>query len=79
MADSLHVSSRTLNRRLQDEGTTFRQLRLEAVHNWAKRLLLEKVSVEAIALSLGYENPANFRRSFRDYVGCSPTEWLAQS
>lgn len=79
MADSLHVSSRTLNRRLQDEGTTFRQLRLEAIHNWAKRLLLEKVSVEAIALSLGYENPANFRRSFRDYVGCSPTEWLAQS
>lgn len=78
VADSLHLSTRTLNRRLKDEGQTFRQLKLEAVHQHARRMLLEGSSVEAVALALGYDNPANFRRSFRDFVGCSPTEWLGK-
>lgn len=78
VADSLHLSTRTLNRRLSEEGQTFRQLKLEAIHNWARRMLLEGDSVEAIALALGYDNPANFRRSFREYVGHSPSEWLAR-
>ena len=78
-ADTLHVSVRTLNRRLREEGTTFRQLRLEATHSWAKRLLRDGDSIDSVALALGYENPANFRRSFKAFVGCSPTEWLARS
>ncbi|MEL0192149.1 MAG: helix-turn-helix domain-containing protein, partial [Halieaceae bacterium] len=55
----------TLNRRLREEGATFRQLKVEAIHYGAKRMLLEGVSVEAIAAIHGYENAANFRRSFR--------------
>ncbi len=78
VADSLHLSTRTLNRRLTEENTTFRQLKLEATHAWARRQLLEGSGVEAIALELGYENPANFRRSFREFVGASPSEWLSR-
>ena len=76
VADSLHLSTRTLNRRLKEEDSNFRQLKLEAIHNWACRQMLAGVTVEAIALELGYENPANFRRSFREYMGSTPTEWL---
>jgi AraC-like DNA-binding protein len=75
-ADSLHLSTRTLNRRLNAESTTFRQLRLDATHEWARRLLAEGLSVEAVALQLGYDNPANFRRSFRTATGVSPSRWL---
>lgn len=75
-ADSLHISQRTLNRRLKQEGTNYRLIKLEATHSWAQYMLLEGASVESIALELGYENAANFRRSFREYVGCSPSEWL---
>jgi len=78
LAQSLHLSVRTLNRRLQDEGSHFRQLKIDAIHEGAKRMLLEGVSVEAIALAQGYENAANFRRSFRVSQGCSPKEWLVQ-
>lgn len=76
VADSLHLSQRTLNRRLRDEGSTFRYIRQEATHNWARRQLLDGAGVEAIAFELGYDNPANFRRSFREFLGLSPTEWL---
>lgn len=76
LAASLHLSARTLNRRLREEGATFRQLKVEAIHHGAKRMLLEGVSVEAIAAIHGYENAANFRRSFRLTNGCSPKEWL---
>ena len=76
LAASLHLSSRTLNRRLREEGATFRQLKVEAIHHAAKQMLLEGISVEAIAAIHGYENAANFRRSFRLNNGCSPKEWL---
>lgn len=75
-ADSLHMSQRTLNRRLMQEGTNYRLIKLEATHSWAQYMLREGASVESIALELGYENAANFRRSFREFVGCSPSEWL---
>jgi AraC-like DNA-binding protein len=78
-ADSLHLSPRTLNRRLSNEATTFRTLRLEATHDWARRLLAEGTSVDAVALQLGYDDPANFRRSFKRQTGLSPSEWRAQS
>lgn len=74
-AASLHLSTRTLNRRLSDEGQTFRQLRLDATHAWACKLLADGDTVEAVALALGYEDPANFRRSFRAHMGMSPAEW----
>ena len=45
LAQSLHLSVRTLNRRLQDEGSHFRQLKIDAIHEGAKRMLLEGVSV----------------------------------
>lgn len=78
IAESLHLSPRTLSRRLMEEQTTFRELKLHAAHNYAKGMLLEGASVEAIAAELGYENAANFRRSFRALNQCSPKAWVAR-
>ncbi|WP_435211434.1 AraC family transcriptional regulator ligand-binding domain-containing protein [Luminiphilus sp. nBUS_16] len=76
LAESLHLSPRTLSRRLMEEQTTFRELKLRAVHDCAKNMLLDGASVEAVAAELGYENAANFRRSFRAVNLCSPTQWM---
>lgn len=75
-AASLYTTERTLNRRLQAESTSFRQLKTEAVISRAKLYLSGTGdSVEAIAAALGYQDTANFRRAFRKHEGCSPGEF----
>ena len=74
VALGLHVSERTLNRHLQAENNSFRELKSEALAKRAKLYLRETdYSVEAIAEMLGYRDTANFRRAFRKSVGCSPS------
>lgn len=76
VAFDLNVSQRTLNRRLQAENTSFRELKSQALAHWAKQYLREtEDSVEAIADALGYRDAANFRRAFRKIEGCSPIEY----
>jgi AraC-like DNA-binding protein len=76
VAFNLNVSQRTLNRRLQAENTSFRQLKSRALARWAKQYLRQTdQSVEAIAEELGYKDTANFRRAFRNSEGCSPIEY----
>ena len=79
VAFDLNVSQRTLNRRLQAENTSFRQLKSQALARWAKQYLREtEHSVEAIAEELGYQDTANFRRAFRKTEGCSPIEYRSR-
>ena len=76
VACNLHVSERTLNRRLQAESSSFRQLKSEALANWAKIYLDQtEHSVESIAATLGYKDTANFRRAFRKSTHSSPNEY----
>ena len=76
VAQNLHVSERTLNRRLQSEGVSFRQLKSQALANWAEIYLGQtRNSVESIAANLGYNDTANFRRAFRKSTGATPSEY----
>ena len=76
VAFDLNISQRTLNRRLQAERTSFRQLKSDAMAGWARQYLRDTdYSVEAIAEELGYRDTANFRRAFRKSQGCSPIEF----
>ena len=75
-ASHLHMSVRTLNRRLESEGTSFTELKVRAVDDIAKRLLLSGKSVDAVAYELGYENPSNFRRRFKETNNLSPRNWV---
>ena len=75
-ARQLHISERTLNRRLQEEGCNFRDLKSNALAAWAKLYLAQTdQSVDSIAAALGYQDTANFRRAFRKSEGRSPNEY----
>lgn len=76
LAPKLGLSSRTLQRRLQNEGTTYQEL-LDATR---KRLCLSYLraptrSLQEIAGSLGYANMPNFHRAFKRWFGVPPAKF----
>ncbi|MGQ7957846.1 AraC family transcriptional regulator [Pseudomonas sp. SP16.1] len=73
VAARLHVSSRTLRRRLIDEGTSFRALQDEVRQALAEQLLAAGgLSLEEIAERLGYGELSNFIHAFKRWKGTTP-------
>ncbi|NIP95348.1 MAG: AraC family transcriptional regulator [Akkermansiaceae bacterium] len=70
------VSRSTLFRRLAGERTTYRDL-VEGVRFEAARKCLRnpRLSVKDISFLLGYSNPNNFIRAFRNLAGIPPNEF----
>lgn len=78
VAGRLHMSTRTLRRRLKEEGAQYSALLDQARWRDAVRLLANpELDVQRIAALLGYSEPANFTRAFRKWTGKSPTAWRA--
>lgn len=76
LAEQLHMSLRTVRRRLQLCGTSYRELLDVARRRDALRLLeTTHLSIQSIAARLGYLNPTNFARAFRHWTGRSPREY----
>jgi AraC-like DNA-binding protein len=68
VAQVLNVSPRTLNRRLADEGTTFKALLEEARHALARQLLREThLTATEISAVLHYTTPSAFSRAFKHW------------
>ena len=76
IADTLHVSSRTLQRRLQNEGSSFQRVLDEARHQLARHYLNNSVlELNEAAYLLGYEDGNSFVRAFRTWEGVPPARW----
>jgi AraC-like DNA-binding protein len=74
MAAELHMSSRTLMRRLKQHGTSYQALLDEVRKEQAQWYLRHTArSVESIAEALGYLDTSNFSRSFRRWFGMPPS------
>ncbi len=72
----LAMSPRTLQRRLNARGSSFKNLLAEVRNNIAKQYLTNtSVPLTRIAVLLGYSELAAFSRSFRREFGLSPTDW----
>lgn len=79
-ADLLDMHRRTLNRRLQAMGATFRDLADEAAYVRARQLLAETdMPLAKIANAMGYAEVSTFSRRFRHRSGMSPGRWRKQS
>ncbi|MGG2396140.1 AraC family transcriptional regulator [Pseudomonas sp. SH1-B] len=73
VAEGLHLSSRTLRRRLVEEGTRFRALQDEVRQALAEELLAAGgLSLEEIAERLGYGELSNFIHAFKRWKGTTP-------
>ena len=76
IADALHISSRTLQRRLQDEGSSFQKVLEEARHQLARHYLNNSVlELNEAAYLLGYVDSNSFVRAFRTWEGVPPARW----
>lgn len=80
VARELHMSSRTLGRRLEGEGTTFTDL----IDDVRKRLALRYVGHEGqplaeVAFMLGFAHPAAFHRAFKRWTGQTPLRYRSQA
>ena len=77
-ARAMFVSKRTLARRLEAEGTSYRRIREGLLSELAARHLRESsLTVEAVSAMLGYGDTAAFRKAFRRWYGTSPTAFRA--
>jgi AraC-like DNA-binding protein len=78
VASELSLSTRTLQRRLTDEGATFQQLIEDARREMAQHYLLHSsLELNETAYLLGYEDANSFFRAFHHWEGISPSEWRA--
>lgn len=76
VARQLAMSERTLRRRLAEENTTFRDL-VEEVHRVLAEELLATgaLSVDDVALRLGYAEATSFIAAFKRWTGTTPARY----
>ncbi len=78
VARELGMSERTLQRRITEEGLTFRRLlnetRRELIHEYLRD---DSVEITEAAFLVGFENTNSFYRAFRSWEGKTPAEWRA--
>lgn len=79
LAAALHLTPRTLLRRLAAEGTNWKTLLNDVRRELALSYLRQNRSAAEITFLLGFADPANFTRAFRRWTGTSPREWLSSA
>lgn len=73
IAKRIATSQRTLQRRLEDEGTSFRALRDQARRDRALQRLGDRaVTIAMVADELGFADVGAFHKAFRRWTGTSP-------
>ncbi len=76
IAGQLHISYRTLRRRLNEVDTSLTEIiydvRMRIARGYLRRT---EISIKEIAFLLGYSEVSNFYRSFKKFSGQSPTDY----
>jgi len=76
LAKELHLSTRTLQRHLTEQGITFQRLLDEARRELARHYLLHSSrELNETAYLLGYGDANSFFRAFHHWEGTSPGQW----
>lgn len=75
-ASLLHMHERTLNRRLSEKGTSFRQELDNTRYAVARQFLAESnIPLKKLAALLGYSDKTAFSRAFKRWSGTTPAIW----
>jgi len=78
-AAALNISERTLQRRLQDEGTSFQQLLDDTRRDLARQFLAqEQIVLGQVAFMLGFADQSTFCRACQRWFATSPGQYRKQ-
>ncbi len=78
-AACLHVSPRTLQRKLAEAGTSYQQLLDRTRRDLALRYVEDpQRSLTDITFALGFAGPSSFTRAFRRWAGTSPSAYRSR-
>jgi len=76
IAQAMYVTKRTLQRRLEQEGTNYRAITEQMNSELAARHLRDtSMTIEALSALLGYCDTAAFRKAFHRWYGQSPRDY----
>ncbi len=76
VASAMFVTKRTLQRRLGKEGTSYRDITEKLYSELAERHLREAhLTIESVAMLMGYYDTAAFRKAFHRWFGQSPGDY----
>lgn len=76
VARALGLSERTMQRRITEEGRTFRSLLDETRQQLGRQLLSDAtIAVDEVAFLLGYQNSHSFHRAFKHREQVTPGQW----
>jgi AraC-like DNA-binding protein len=76
IARRLGLSTRTLQRRLEEHGTSLQDLLEEMRRDLAIRYLAQPdITISAVAYLLGFSEPSTFHRAFRRWTGTTPGDY----
>lgn len=75
VATALHMSVRTMHRKLAEANHNFRTLLVEMRRNLAEMYILDNsLTLTEISLLLGFSEPSSFSRAFKSWTGSAPSE-----
>jgi AraC-like DNA-binding protein len=75
VAASLHMSVRTMHRKLAEANQNFRALLVEVRRSLAELYILDNsLTLTEISLLLGFSEPSSFSRAFKSWTGSAPSE-----
>lgn len=75
-AEALHMTPRTLIRRLEADGTSFQSIKDALRRDIAiRRLQVGEKSIEAIAQDVGFASAASFHKAFQRWTGATPNSY----
>ncbi len=73
----LHMTPRTIARKLKEEGGSFRQIKAVLRREHALKLLTsEHLSIADVSERMGFSEVASFCRAFKRWTGRSPSAWM---
>lgn len=76
VASELGMSGRTMQRRLTEEGTSFKHLLVQSRHEQALEYLADpSLDIKEVAFLIGYEDQNSFYHAFRLWEGDTPSNW----
>lgn len=75
VAGALHMSARTLHRKLAQTDDSFRALLADMRRTLAEQYIMDNsLTLTEISLLLGFSEPSSFSRAFKGWTGVAPSE-----